>query len=91
MQHTLQSVSIGISVALEQFCKLKNTIKKLLEWMFTTIPEMFGLVPGCATLTGWALVLVLTIMFVFSLPFVRKSGNFEVSLLFRLNHMFKGH
>jgi len=49
------------------------------EWLFTTTPRMFGLIPGCACLTGWALVLVLAIMFVFSLPFVRKSGSFEVS------------
>jgi len=54
------------------------THKTNIEWLFTFQPGMFGLIPGWATLTGWALVLVLTIMFVFSLPIVRKSGKFEV-------------
>ena len=39
---------------------------------------MFGLIGGWANLTGWALVIVFTVMVICSLPFVRKRGLFEV-------------
>ena len=42
---------------------------------------MFGLIPGWANLTGWALVGILIIMVLCSLPCVRKSGSFEVTHL----------
>lgn len=48
-----------------------------IEWLFTTEPCLFGLIPGWANLTGWALVGILIIMVLCSLPCVRKSGSFE--------------
>ena len=48
------------------------------EWLFTTIPEYFGLIPGWANLTGWLLVVILIVLSICSLPFVRKRGLFEV-------------
>jgi len=42
------------------------------------MPGKFGLVGGCATLTGWVLLLILFIMVVFALPMVRNRGGFEV-------------
>jgi len=51
---------------------------KLLEWLFTTKPGQFGLIPGWANLTGWVLVIIIIILAICSLPFVRKNGSFEV-------------
>ncbi|KAG0728254.1 NADPH oxidase 5 [Chionoecetes opilio] len=48
------------------------------EWIFTMRPGILGLVPGIANPTGVALMIILTVMVVFSIPFVRKSGYFEV-------------
>ncbi|XP_071825640.1 NADPH oxidase 5-like isoform X3 [Apostichopus japonicus] len=47
----------------------------------------FGLhyVAGTAYLTGWAMVIVLTVMVLCSLPIVRRSGHFQ---LFYFTHMF---
>lgn len=39
---------------------------------------------GSACLTGWILVLLLVIMLIFSMNFVRRTGNFEVS---PINHL----
>ena len=49
-----------------------------IEWLFTITPGLFGLIPGYANLTGWALVAILIVMVLCSLPCVRKSGSFEV-------------
>lgn len=50
----------------------------LADWLFTTQPGAFGLFPGFAFPTGVILISVVTIMFVCSLPFVRRRGNFEI-------------
>ena len=50
------------------------------DWIFTTRPGVFGIIPGCANPTGVALIIILTIMGVCSMPFVRRSGRFEVRL-----------
>ena len=54
------------------------------EWLLTRKPNMFGLVHGIAYPTGVALMCILTIMFVCSLPFVRRHGHFEI---FYLTHL----
>ena len=54
------------------------------EWLFTMIPGMFGLIPGLANLTGWGLLFILFVMVPCSLPFVRKTGYFEVQYLSKL-------
>ncbi len=48
-----------------------------LEWMFTDKHGVFGLIPGCANITGDILILVVTIMLLLSLNCVRRSGRFE--------------
>ena len=48
------------------------------NWLLTDQPGLFGLVAGWANPTGVILLLVLAIMFICSMKWVRKSGNFEV-------------
>jgi len=48
------------------------------EWIFTSKPHMFGLMPGMASPSGVALIVILTTMFVCSLPFIRRRGHFEI-------------
>jgi len=49
-----------------------------MEFFFTSRPGMFGLVAGWANPTGFLLILIILIMFVCSLPFVRRGGCFEI-------------
>lgn len=49
------------------------------EWLFTDKPQIFGLVPGLANPTGFALFVILLVMFICSQAFVRRGGCFEVS------------
>jgi len=48
------------------------------EWLFTSRPGVFGLVPGWAFPTGICLWIILSIMVLCSMRWVRESGNFEV-------------
>ncbi|XP_065338491.1 NADPH oxidase 5 isoform X1 [Cloeon dipterum] len=48
------------------------------EWLFTAKPGLFGLIPGVANPTGFALLAILIIMFICSQPFVRRGGCFEI-------------
>jgi NADPH oxidase 5 len=50
----------------------------LVEFFFTSRPGLFGLIGGWANPTGFILISILMIMFVCSLPFVRRGGSFEV-------------
>ena len=50
----------------------------IFEWLFTPHHGVFGLVKGAANMTGVALIIILTIMVVCSLPIVRKTGYFQV-------------
>lgn len=50
----------------------------LAEWFFTARPGLFGLIGGVANPTGFALFVILLIMFICSQPFVRRKGSFEV-------------
>ena len=54
------------------------------EWIFTSKPHIFGLEAGAANPTGLALIIILSIMFVCSLPFIRRRGHFEI---FYFTHM----
>ena len=49
------------------------------DWVMTSTPGMFGLIPGVANPTGVVLLLVLAVMAICSMKWVRKSGNFEVN------------
>lgn len=48
------------------------------QWLFTTQPGLFGLIPGIANPTGFALFFILLIMVICSQPFVRRGGSFEI-------------
>ncbi|XP_052756784.1 NADPH oxidase 5 [Galleria mellonella] len=50
----------------------------LYEWLLTERPGRFGLVAGCANPTGFALLVILLVMYVCSQPFIRRGGSFEV-------------
>lgn len=50
----------------------------LAEFFFTSRPGLFGLIGGWANPTGILLILILMVMFICSLPFVRRGGSFEV-------------
>ena len=52
------------------------------DWMFSSKPGVFGLVPGFANPTGVALIIILTLMVVCSMSFVRRSGYFQVNTHF---------
>ena len=52
------------------------------EWMLTSKPHVFGLFGGWANPTGILLLLILTVMFICSLPFVRRRGHFEVNYIY---------
>ena len=39
---------------------------------------LFGLIGGVANPSGVALIVILTVMVICSMPFVRKSGHFEI-------------
>ncbi|GIX91341.1 NADPH oxidase 5 [Caerostris extrusa] len=51
--------------------------KSLLEWLTSTHLGI-GWVGGAACLTGWILLFILIVMCVSAMPFVRRSGKFEV-------------
>ena len=51
------------------------------DWLMTSNPGLFGLVAGMANPTGIVLLIVLGVMFVCSMKWVRKSGNFEVDII----------
>ena len=53
------------------------------DWLMTSGPGLFGLVAGLANPTGIVLLIILGIMFVCSMKWVRKSGNFEVDIAFQ--------
>jgi hypothetical protein len=54
---------------------------KLWEILFTT-KAGFGWVYDTAILTGWALEIIVVIMIICSMPFVRRSGYFQVMSIF---------
>ncbi|XP_075526678.1 NADPH oxidase [Dermacentor variabilis] len=55
----------------------KGDCHMLALYLFTTHHDI-GWVGGTASLTGWVLLVVLTVMVVCSLPCLRRSGRFEV-------------
>ena len=54
------------------------------EWILTMQPHVFGMMGGEANPSGVALMVILTIMFICSLPVVRRRGHFET---FYYTHM----
>lgn len=75
-----ESLDPSSNVTLCQLCDTENGGRpwSLYEWLFTMGPKIFGLIPGMANVTGIALIIILTLMVVCSMPFVRRGGYFEV-------------
>jgi len=48
------------------------------DWIFTGKVNIFGLIPGYANPTGVYLMIIMIILFVCSLPFIRRRGHFEI-------------
>lgn len=69
---------INFSVVVINDRKLNCHHYTITDWLFTTKPGLFGLCAGCANPTGFALFLVLAVMFLCSQPFVRRGGSFEI-------------
>ena len=51
------------------------------EILFTMKARVGYVGPGFAFLSGIVLMIVLTVMFICSMPFVRRSGHFQVSAM----------
>lgn len=58
--------------------KLNRNHYTMSEWLLTSRPGLFGLVGGGANPTGIALIMILFVMGLCSMPFVRRGGCFEV-------------
>ncbi|XP_046642950.1 NADPH oxidase 5-like isoform X1 [Daphnia pulicaria] len=77
--HTaMHMINFSLNIANELVSPVTNQTHSAEEWLFTTIPGLFGLIPGVANLTGWGLCVILGVMIPCSLPFVRKTGYFEL-------------
>lgn len=50
------------------------------EFLFTLKSKIGFVGPGFAYLSGIVLIIVLTVMFICSMPFVRRKGHFQVSV-----------
>ena len=61
-----------------QTCDSPDQMWSYAEWIFTDKPSFLGSINGSANLTGVAMMIILTIMFVCSLPFIRRRGHFEI-------------
>ena len=62
-----------------QVCDNPEDKWSYVEWIFTAKHHCFGLIHGAANPTGVFSYLILLIIVLASLPFVRRSGKFEVN------------
>jgi hypothetical protein len=70
--------------SVEPFVEANETLSKeesasYAELMFTTKSNI-GWIYGTAMPTGWVLLIVLAIIEIFSMPFIRRNGYFQVNL-----------
>lgn len=75
-----KTLSTGIMVVNDE--QLNSFNYTMTEWLLTTRPKLYGLVPGAANPTGLILLTLLIILAVCSMPFVRRGGCFEVYINF---------
>lgn len=61
-----------------QLCQPGFSAWSYSDWILSLKPGLFGLVGGVANPTGVGLLAIMIIMFICSLPFVRRTGHFEV-------------
>ena len=67
--------------SLPWLCQICNSTGKpwsYAEWIFTDKPSFLGSINGSANITGVVMMAILTIMFICSLPFIRRRGHFEI-------------
>lgn len=69
-------LNYGIMVVNDE--QLNSSNYTMTEWLLTTRPKLFGLIPGAANPTGLILLILLIILAVCSMPFVRRGGCFEI-------------
>ena len=83
---TPPGMSLNLSISHCQACIPEEGGMKwsYMYWMLTTMPGVFGMPHGVANPTGVALIIILSIMFICSLSYVRRSGYFQV---FYVTHM----
>ncbi|XP_043282159.1 NADPH oxidase 5 [Venturia canescens] len=75
--HTIMHLlNFGMIVVKDQVINEANYTMS--EWLLTSKPGLFGLVGGSANPTGVALLVILIVMSLCSMPFVRRGGCFEV-------------
>ena len=60
------------------YTSLANQNFTWVDWVLTTKPGYFGIIPGTANPTGVGLLVILLIMYICSMKWVRKGGYFEV-------------
>ncbi|XP_040567795.1 NADPH oxidase 5 [Lepeophtheirus salmonis] len=72
------SLMPDLNVTYCQMCNENGSAWNIGDWIFTMKPGVFGIIGGIANPTGVALIIIFTIMFICSLPFVRKTGHFQV-------------
>lgn len=68
--------SLGMVVINDEI--LNSSHYTMSEWLLTSRPGLFGLVGGGANPTGIALIMILCVMAMCSMPLVRRGGCFEV-------------
>ena len=86
MPDSIANNGISRNISLCQYCETGESYTYY-DWIFTRSPGMFGGINGAggiACITGVVLMAILFIMFLLSLPVIRKSGYFQ---LFYLSHM----
>lgn len=73
VEHTFAHIGNAVAITVD------NAANETQAWevLFTTVLG-HGLVEGSAYITGWILMIILIVIVICSLPFVRRSGHFEV-------------
>ncbi|XP_011305289.1 NADPH oxidase 5 [Fopius arisanus] len=75
--HTIAHLlNFGVFVINDEI--LNSSHYSMSEWLLTSRPGVFGLVGGGANPTGVALIMILFVMSLCSMPFVRRGGSFEI-------------
>ncbi|XP_015925086.1 NADPH oxidase 5 isoform X2 [Parasteatoda tepidariorum] len=74
--HTVMHVINFYNMSVQSESKDEESIP-FLQFLTSTHLNI-GWIGGAACITGWILILILIIMFISSMPFVRRNGKFEV-------------
>ena len=83
-RHSIYSVTFKLHLKFDcSVCNFSATVSnttplEMWEVLFTTKAGV-GFVAGSAFITGWILDVILIVMVICSMPFVRRTGHFQVS------------